>query len=306
MSNNSRLLIDEPPMVLLPSLAMALGGADAALLLQQLHYTAQRIGEADEAGRRWVAASYPELQTLTPWLSERTVRRIAGQLVGRGLLISEQRQAARGDVRNSYAIDYNAVDSLATAGGSDETRIPSGQSGQGGSGQSGQPDLFIETPDIKEAKAQALPKRAGPGAGGGRTGGEERPRRTALPTPLSVEHIDAARHVLQLLAELTKLRQLAVVNPRNAESVASGMARSGLPPRELVLAWSWATADPWWIQQLIDRARWTRPAAWVKLYNAWRLALTGGGEPRRRRQAPETPAPAGTSALGCPLPGEER
>ena len=55
----SSLLIDEPPMLMLPSLAKALKSADKAIMVQQIHYWLQIKRKANDArafhdGRWWV------------------------------------------------------------------------------------------------------------------------------------------------------------------------------------------------------------------------------------------------------------
>lgn len=129
--DSSKLLIEESPLQVLPSLACLLGGAEPAIVLQQVHYwvgvikkTKQKANFRD--GHWWVHNTYAEWRETFPWIPERTLRRIMANLEGRGskddklprLLISEQRSGS--DRRKWYRIDYEALnDFLAASEASD-------------------------------------------------------------------------------------------------------------------------------------------------------------------------------------------
>jgi hypothetical protein len=110
-SRSSRLLITEPPLLVLPSLASAIG-LNEAIFLQQLHYWLLQAGK-ERDGRRWIYNTYDEWHTQLPFWSVRTIRRIVGTLEERGLVISTSAyNAHKVDKTKWYAIDYEEVDRL--------------------------------------------------------------------------------------------------------------------------------------------------------------------------------------------------
>lgn len=70
--HDGALLLQEPPLVLLPALAAAIG-VTSALLLQQLHYWLRRPGGLDHEGRHWVYLTIDEWHRQMPFLSGRTM-----------------------------------------------------------------------------------------------------------------------------------------------------------------------------------------------------------------------------------------
>jgi hypothetical protein len=104
----SRLLVAEPPLLVLPSLAVAVG-LNEAIFLQQLHYWLRQSGKERE-GRRWVYNTYEEWAEQLPFWSVRTIRRIVGELEERGLVVSTTAyNAQKIDRTKWYTIDYAAV-----------------------------------------------------------------------------------------------------------------------------------------------------------------------------------------------------
>ena len=106
-----KLLFDEPPLTVSPSLAVIVG-LEEAIVLQQVKYWLT-INEEKKAnyfnGRYWVYNSYREWQKQFPFWSERTVRRIIGRLESRGLLISDNHNEAGFDKTKWYTIDYEEL-----------------------------------------------------------------------------------------------------------------------------------------------------------------------------------------------------
>jgi hypothetical protein len=110
-SQSSRLLITEPPLLVLPSLAIAIG-LNEAIFLQQLHYWLLQAGK-ERDGRHWIYNTYDEWHAQLPFWSVRTIRRIVGTLEERGLVISTSAyNAHKVDKTKWYAIDYEEVDRL--------------------------------------------------------------------------------------------------------------------------------------------------------------------------------------------------
>lgn len=114
MKDASRLLIDESPLVLLPSLAVAIGDRQA-LALQQVHYWLRlpRVGKFKD-GRVWVRNSLKEWHTENfPFWSFATLRRIFDQLVEIGLLLKRSDlNTISDDTTLWYSIDYDKLDTL--------------------------------------------------------------------------------------------------------------------------------------------------------------------------------------------------
>jgi hypothetical protein len=99
--DGTNLLIDEPPLVVLPSLAKAIG-LNPALLLQQLHFR----GRQEPHG--WVQRSLPGWREdgFAFW-SEDTIKRALAELRRRRLVDVEQ--SASTDRSNRYRVNYDAV-----------------------------------------------------------------------------------------------------------------------------------------------------------------------------------------------------
>lgn len=130
MSDNesSKLLINEEPMQVLPSLCAVIG-LNEGLVLQQLHYWLIRSHhEHDE--RVWIYNTFAEWQIQFPFRSENTLQRIMKTLVdGRKekrdpktnriiqravppLVIVHRFQRNNWDKTNWYSIDYDAMTEL--------------------------------------------------------------------------------------------------------------------------------------------------------------------------------------------------
>ena len=108
---SSSLLIAEPPLIVLPTLA-TLVGLNEAIFLQQLHYWLTRSGK-ERDGRLWVYNTYDEWREQLPFWSRATLRRIVNGLEERGLVIStDAYNASKVDRTKWYTIDYAAVDHL--------------------------------------------------------------------------------------------------------------------------------------------------------------------------------------------------
>lgn len=119
MANNGKLLFDEYPLMILPSLATLIG-LNEAIVLQQMHYwilsnkrSQKREYCIDE--KWWVKASYTKWQEDNfPFWSERTIQRIVASLQNLKLLSWKQPNKAKGDMSKWYSIDYTHLDNLST------------------------------------------------------------------------------------------------------------------------------------------------------------------------------------------------
>lgn len=112
----SKLLIDEPPLQVLPSLANKIG-LNEAIVLQQIHYwlrTFQSSGKKDHLkdGKWWVYNTYDEWQDNFPFWGIGVIRRAIRNLEKNGLLISKEFNATKGDRTKWYSIDYKILAKL--------------------------------------------------------------------------------------------------------------------------------------------------------------------------------------------------
>lgn len=105
MKQSSLKLIDEPAILVLPSLAVHIGFEDA-VALQQLHFLL-KISKNIRDGRKWVYNSYPEWKKHFPWWSERTIQRIFIRLVRSGIVIVGNYNKSKLDRTNWYSINYD-------------------------------------------------------------------------------------------------------------------------------------------------------------------------------------------------------
>ncbi|HEX8177883.1 MAG TPA: hypothetical protein VF543_22530 [Pyrinomonadaceae bacterium] len=123
-ANTSALLINESPLQVLPSLAVAIGelkrlaskkesaqGLNEAIALQQLHYRLRGQKKVHSDGRKWIDDTYGEWQAEHfPFWSEHTVQRIFQELERLKLVISATPGGR--DRRKWYTIDYDRVNRL--------------------------------------------------------------------------------------------------------------------------------------------------------------------------------------------------
>ena len=104
----SKLLIDEPPLQVLPSLAVRIGLCEA-IIIQQIHYWLQRTKPLDD-GHCWVYNTVKEWQKQFPFWHGNTIFRHLQTLRDSGVLIAEQKSANAFDKTLYYRIDYAKLD----------------------------------------------------------------------------------------------------------------------------------------------------------------------------------------------------
>lgn len=110
----SMLLIDEPALQVLPSLALHFG-LDEAIVLQQLHYWLCKAQDSPEGwaknslrdGRYWVFNTYEQWQKQFPFWSISTIKRIFSRLENNWVVHSQQFDKRWGKQRKYYTIDYD-------------------------------------------------------------------------------------------------------------------------------------------------------------------------------------------------------
>lgn len=160
----SKLLIEEPPLQVLPSLAIAIG-LNEAIVLQQLHYLLRdpRFGRRVEE-KQWIFNTYEEWQvSYFPFWSAVTIKRIFTSLSNLGLVVFCQPEG-RTSRRKYYRIDTDVFETLLEQGkliqskGSHTERInliPS--SGSNCADEEGQDDPFLCT----KTSAKTTTKKVG-------------------------------------------------------------------------------------------------------------------------------------------------
>lgn len=100
----SKLLINENPLIVLPSLAVAVG-LNQALFLQQVHYWLQ-TSRTTHDGKKWTYNTLEEWHKQFPFFSKSTINRTISDLVESGLLIVSKLSENKHDRTNYYTIDY--------------------------------------------------------------------------------------------------------------------------------------------------------------------------------------------------------
>jgi hypothetical protein len=110
----SKLLINDKPLVILPSLAVRIG-LHEAVVLQQIHYWLCSSHHEIE-GRKWVYNTYENWQKQLPFWSVSTVKRMILSLENLGLLITANWNASKLDKTKWYSIDYTELKKLVIAG----------------------------------------------------------------------------------------------------------------------------------------------------------------------------------------------
>lgn len=108
----SKLLINEYPLIILPSLATRIG-LNESVVLQQVHFWISKE-QNFKNGRYWVYNTYEEWAEQFPFWSESTVRRTFNKLEKDGLLISDNFNKLKIDRTKWYSIDYEKVSDLSS------------------------------------------------------------------------------------------------------------------------------------------------------------------------------------------------
>ncbi|ABO68197.1 DnaD domain protein [Geobacillus thermodenitrificans] len=106
----SKLLLDEKPLIILPSLAKEIG-LNEAIILQQLHYWLQESDNKRD-GYRWVYNTYEDWQKQFPFWSIRTIRRTIKNLENKGIVISDYLNSMKIDKTKWYRIDYERLEEI--------------------------------------------------------------------------------------------------------------------------------------------------------------------------------------------------
>ncbi len=103
-------LINEPPLVLLPSLATAIG-LNEALVLQQIQYWLSR-GAKEKEGRLWIYNTYEAWTEQFPFWSRPTIVRTIANLEKMGVVLTANYNKAKFDKTKWYTIDYDKLQKI--------------------------------------------------------------------------------------------------------------------------------------------------------------------------------------------------
>ena len=107
----SKLLINEQPLQVIPSLAKAIG-LNEAIFLQQLHYFL-RISKNSADGRSWVYNTIKDWQAEFSFWSLKTVQRTIENLEKMGLILSTDKfNKMKMDKTKWYSIDYEKLSEI--------------------------------------------------------------------------------------------------------------------------------------------------------------------------------------------------
>lgn len=108
----SNLLILEPPLMVLPTLATKIG-LNEAIILQQIHYWLDPRGNKNlKEGRHWVYNSYKEWKKQFPFWAERTLQRAILSLEKLNLLIVSNFSKNPLDKTKWYTINYAELSNI--------------------------------------------------------------------------------------------------------------------------------------------------------------------------------------------------
>lgn len=104
----SKLLINEQPLQVLPSLAKLIG-LNEAIIIQQLHYWLN-VSKNERDGHKWVYNTYEDWAKQFPFWSVSTIRRAINNLEQKGLLITtDEYNKMPIDKTKWYRIDYEKL-----------------------------------------------------------------------------------------------------------------------------------------------------------------------------------------------------
>ena len=106
----SKFILDEKPLIVLPSLAKAIG-LNEAIILQQLHYWLQESNNIRD-GYKWVYNTYEDWQKQFPFWSKNTIIRAIKSLEKKGLVVVGNYNRMKIDNTKWYRIDYEKIEGL--------------------------------------------------------------------------------------------------------------------------------------------------------------------------------------------------
>ncbi|VNS11970.1 DnaD domain-containing protein [Streptococcus pneumoniae] len=104
------LLIDDYPILVLPTLATEIG-LNESIVLQQMHYWLKKSNHNYD-GRHWIYNSFPEWQKHFPFWSVMTIKRAVYSLEKQNLLYVGNYNKAKFDKTKWYSINYEKLEGM--------------------------------------------------------------------------------------------------------------------------------------------------------------------------------------------------
>lgn len=114
----SSLLLNDKPLIILPSLAEKIG-LNESIVLQQLHYWLNESNHFRD-GYKWIYNTYSNWKEQFPFWSDKTIRRIITKLENEGLIISGNYNKLGIDKTKWYRIDYKKLEILTSPCGQND------------------------------------------------------------------------------------------------------------------------------------------------------------------------------------------
>ena len=102
----SKLLINEPPLQVLPSLAAKVG-LNESIFIQQLHYWLQK-SKNEQDGKHWVYNSVTDWESQFPFWSHNTIKRVIKSCFDKGLIEKGCFNKSKMDKTCWYTINYES------------------------------------------------------------------------------------------------------------------------------------------------------------------------------------------------------
>ena len=104
------LLLNENPLIVMPTLAAHIG-LNEAIILQQVHYWLLKSDKLED-GRKWTYNSYESWKEQFPFWSVATIKRTISSLEKQELLISGNHNKAAFDKTKWYTLNYLKIQSM--------------------------------------------------------------------------------------------------------------------------------------------------------------------------------------------------
>ena len=124
----SNLLIQEVPLMVLPTLATKIG-LNEAMFLQQLHYWIDR-SKHDMEGHRWIYNTIEDWCKQFPFWSRRTIARVISALERQGLVLTANYNRKGFDRTKWYTVNYELLAKLEAEPMPSEPEATEGEDGQ--------------------------------------------------------------------------------------------------------------------------------------------------------------------------------
>lgn len=242
----SPLLIHEPPLLVLPSLAVAIG-LNEAIVLQQIHYWLGTSKNSHD-GRLWVYNTYEQWGEQFPFWSPEFIRKIVKSLRDKNLIEARQLSPNAWDKTNSYTINYEVLESI-HAGGLDAVKSTASK-------RKNRPHRSGEKEVVHAVKSTAS-KRANPPHLHTETTSQTTQRDTPIPpAPQAPGASGSKATAISLATWLSNLKASGELPIPEDDPVFEYAEQAGIPLDMLRLCW------------IEFRSRYSEPGA--KRYKDWR------------------------------------